>query len=153
MINKTALYMATLGPIGHLPKMPGTWGSLAAAIAAPWLFLPFEVSVRAALLILILAVGSWASTEAEKALNQKDPGCVIIDELFGQWLTMLPFAALSPSHVATAFILFRIFDITKPWPIKRAETFFPKGLGVMIDDGVAGIYAGAVLYFLLPYIF
>nr|WP_147821312.1 phosphatidylglycerophosphatase A [Salidesulfovibrio onnuriiensis] len=152
MINKTALYIATLGPVGNLPKMPGTWGSLVSAAAAPWLFLPFSLPLRMALLGLVLILGAWAATEAEKALGKKDPGCVIIDELFGQWLTMLPFAALSPAHIAAAFILFRVFDIAKPWPIKRAETLFPKGFGVMIDDGIAGVFAGAILYFLLPFI-
>jgi len=152
MSNRIALHLATLGPIGHLPKMPGTWGSLTSALVAPWLFLPFSMPIRAGILILVFILGCWAATGAEKELGASDPGCVIIDELFGQWLAMLPFAALSGWQLAAAFALFRVFDILKPWPIKNAEHAFPRGLGVMVDDGIAGIYAGAVLFFILPYI-
>jgi len=140
-LDKLAVALATLGPIGHFPKAPGTWGSLAATIAAPWLFLPYPIWGRAATLTAILVVGVWACSRSEKVMGRKDPGCVIIDELFGQWLTLLFFAGLPLWMLAVGFILFRIFDIFKPWPVRWAETAFPGGLGVMIDDGVAGIYA------------
>lgn len=147
--NRIAVIAATLGPIGHLPKMPGTWGSLASILAAPWLFLPLSTPWRFLVLAGIFLLGVWACTQAEIAFEKKDPGCVIIDELFGQWLTILPFIWLSPWQLFAGFVLFRIFDIIKPWPIKRVEKAFPKGIGVMADDGVAGIYAAIGLWALI----
>lgn len=133
--------LATLGPIGHFPKAPGTWGSLAAVVAAPWLFLPLPLWGRLAALAAVFAVGVWACGVAERTMGRKDPGCVIIDELFGQWLTLLFFSAMPIWYLGLTFVLFRVFDILKPWPVKWAETAFPGGLGVMADDGVAGLYA------------
>lgn len=145
-LDKLALAIATLGPIGHFPKAPGTWGSLAAVVAAPWLFLPFPIWFRLVILAAVLAVGTWACDRAETVMESKDPGCVIIDELFGQWLTLLLVVAMPIWYLLLAFALFRVFDILKPWPIRQAETAFPGGLGVMIDDGVAGLFAMACLH-------
>lgn len=151
-LDKLAIALATLGPIGHFPKAPGTWGSFAAIIVAPWLFLPFPFLLRVAILAAILAVGTWACHRAEVVMGKKDPGCVIIDELFGQWLTLLFFTGLPIWYLFIAFALFRIFDIFKPWPVKWAETAFPGGLGVMIDDGVAGLYALGLLHIIAFFI-
>ncbi|MBG0789620.1 MAG: phosphatidylglycerophosphatase A [Desulfovibrionaceae bacterium] len=145
-LDTFATALATLGPVGHFPKAPGTWGSLAAVVAAPWLFLPFSLPVRALILAAVFAAGTWACCRAEAVLGQKDPGCVIVDELFGQWLTLFLFASMPLWYLALGFILFRLFDILKPWPVKWAETAFPDGLGVMADDGVAGLYALGVLH-------
>jgi len=145
-VDKLATALATLGPIGNFPKAPGTWGSLASIVAAPWLFLPYPLWGRGLILIGILIVGTWASSRAETLMGEKDPGCVIIDELFGQWLTLLFFSAMPIWYLAVAFVLFRLFDIFKPWPVKWAETAFPGGLGVMLDDGVAGLYALGFLH-------
>ncbi len=145
-LDTLATALATLGPVGHFPKAPGTWGSLAAAVAAPWLFLPLSLPARLAVLALVFVVGVWACSRAERIMGRKDPGCVIIDELFGQWLTLILFAAMPIWYLALGFVLFRVFDILKPWPVKWAETAFPGGLGVMIDDGVAGLYALACLH-------
>lgn len=144
--------LATLGPIGHFPKAPGTWGSLAAVIAAPWLFLPLPLWGRVAALVVVFAIGTWACGVAERTLGSKDPGCVIIDELFGQWLTLLLFASMPIWYLGLAFVLFRIFDILKPWPVRWAETAFAGGLGVMADDGVAGLYALLCLH-LIAFLF
>jgi phosphatidylglycerophosphatase A len=138
-INYT--HVATLGPVGHLPKAPGTWGSAAALITAPFLFLPFHLPVRILILGLIFYFGAKASTAAEKQLGKKDPGCVVIDELLGQWLVFLPFPAVVTWHLLLGFVLFRIFDITKPFPIKQSEKWLKDGGGVMIDDAFAGLYA------------
>ncbi len=145
-LDKLAMALATLGPIGHFPKAPGTWGSLAAIVAAPWLFLSLPLWGRLLLLIAIFMIGLWACDRAELLLGKKDPGCVIIDELFGQWLTILLLPGMPIWYLALAFLLFRIFDIFKPWPVRWAETTFPGGQGIMIDDGVAGIYALTCLH-------
>ncbi|NDV20175.1 phosphatidylglycerophosphatase A [Pseudodesulfovibrio sp. JC047] len=145
-LDTFAAALATLGPIGHFPKAPGTWGSLAAIVAAPWLFVSLPLWGRCLTLAVVLLVGIWACARAEIVFDKKDPGCVIIDELFGQWLALLFFQGLPIWYLAVAFALFRFFDILKPWPVNWAERTFPGGLGVMLDDGVAGLYAMAGLH-------
>lgn len=145
-IDTFATALATLGPIGHFPKAPGTWGSLASVVAAPWLFLALPIWGRIVALAAILVVGIWACSRAEAIMGKKDPGCVIIDELFGQWLALLFFGAMPIWYLVAGFALFRFFDILKPWPVKWAENTFPGGLGVMLDDGVAGLYAMGCLH-------
>ena len=144
--DKIASCIATLGPLGCLPKAPGTWGSLGAVIVAPWLFLPFSLLTRIVILLGILAVGQWAASRMERLLNRQDPGCVVVDELLGQWLTLLPFSMLGFWHLVAGFVLFRCFDILKPWPIRWAEQSIPGGLGVMLDDCVAAGYACVLLW-------
>lgn len=141
-----ASWVATLGPLGRMPKAPGTWGSLGAILAAPWLFLPFSLPIRGLILLLILVAGAWAAQRMEQILGRKDPGCVVVDELLGQWMTLLPFVVLSFWHLLAGFVLFRIFDISKPWPVRLAEKHIPGGLGVMVDDCLAAIYAGLALW-------
>jgi len=145
-LDKFATALSTLGPIGNFPKAPGTWGSLASVVAAPWLFLPFPLWGRIAILIGVLIIGTWACSRAEYVIGKKDPGSVIIDELFGQWLALLFFSAMPIWYLATGFVFFRFFDILKPWPVKWAENSFKGGLGVMLDDGVAGLYAMGCLH-------
>ncbi|WP_045222295.1 phosphatidylglycerophosphatase A family protein [Desulfonatronum thioautotrophicum] len=151
-LDRFALFIATLGPFGHLPKAPGTWGSLAAVVAAPWLFLPLSFPLRVLALLLVLAIGTWAANRAEALYGRKDPGSVVVDELLGQWLTLLPFAALAPLELAAGFVLFRIMDILKPWPVRAVERGVPGGLGVMLDDAVAAIPAAGLLWLFIALI-
>lgn len=146
-LDSCACQMATLGPAGRMKYAPGTWGSAVAALTAPFLFMPLPMVGRLIVLALILAIGTWCASRTEKVLCCKDPGCVVIDELLGQWVALLPFAALNWIEIGLAFVFFRAFDILKPWPIKRAETAFPGGLGVMIDDVVAGLFAMVAMMF------
>lgn len=146
--DKIAANIATLGPIGHLPKAPGTWGSAATVIACPFLFIPFSFTVRLLIIALVFVVGAWAAGRAEKTFGKKDPGCVVIDEVAGQLITYFFFAGLLSWHMLAGFLLFRLFDIKKPFPVKSAEHWLPGGWGVMIDDVVAGLYAAAALWFL-----
>ncbi len=77
----------------------------------------------------------------ERLLHQKDPGQVVIDELVGVWLVILPFVKPGFWVISSAFVLFRVFDIIKPWPVSASENWLPNGFGVMIDDVMAGILA------------
>lgn len=148
--DRLAVAVATLGPVGRLPKAPGTWGSLAATLAAPWCFLPLPLAARLGLLGGVLLLGSWAAGRAGRALGDEDPGCVVIDELLGQWTALAPFflsgpgsewTARAPWELCALFALFRLFDILKPWPIRAVERGVRGGLGVMLDDLLAGLAA------------
>lgn len=133
---------------GKSPFAPGTCGSLVAILLAPFIFMPLPLIGRLMMLILVFATGVLASNEAEAQLGKKDPSEVVIDEVLGQWLTILPFAMLEFWGYVAAFVLFRLFDICKPWPIKRLEKL-GGGLGIMIDDAAAGFYAMIALGLLI----
>jgi phosphatidylglycerophosphatase A len=140
-VESLPLAFATLGAAGRMPKAPGTWGSLVAAIIAPFLFLPLPIWGRVVVLLLLFPLGSWCAGRAEKSMCCKDPSCVVVDELWGQWITLLPLAVSDTLWIIPAFAFFRLFDITKPWPVRASERWLPGGWGIMIDDGLAGLYA------------
>lgn len=159
-----ALALATCG-VGLLPVAPGTWGSLvgvglylvarAASVrdfasgALGTLTATQLESLQTATLLVLVALltlaGVWAATRAEKLLGRKDPGAVVVDEVAGQLITFafVPFAS-SAWVVILGFMLFRLFDIWKPYPVRRLEAL-ESGLGIMADDVLAGFYAAITL--------
>jgi phosphatidylglycerophosphatase A len=139
---RDALFLtcARVGFAGKSPFAPGTCGSLAAIALAPFVFMPLPFSGRLLLLLVVLVGGVIVSARAEILLQKKDPPEVVIDEVLGQWIACLPFASLTMGEYLAAFALFRFFDILKPWPVKRLESI-GGGLGIMIDDVAAGLYA------------
>jgi len=139
--DKLILSFCRMGVAGLDPKAPGTWGTAIACLLAPYIFLPLSLPWRAVLLVVIFVVGGLASTRAEHLLERKDPGEVVIDELVGVWLVLLPFESPSFWLVLAAFAFFRLFDIWKPWPVRASENWLPAGFGIMIDDVVAGVWA------------
>lgn len=143
--DRLAVFVATFGYSGYLKPAPGTWGSLAAMLLAPVLFMPLNLPGRIAVLLLVLAAGTWTAGESERIMGRKDPGCVVIDEVLGLWATYALFPELSAIGYLLGFGLFRLFDITKPWPVRQMETAFKGGLGVMVDDVAAGAYAAITL--------
>lgn len=141
--HPAALIATWLGS-GLLPKIPGTWGSLAAlpfAVGISWLGGPW---LLAAATVLVFLVGIWASEIYARRLGHEDPGSVVVDEVAGQWLTLVP-VALQLEYYPLAFVLFRLFDILKPWPINWADRKLKGGFGIMADDILAAGYAVAVL--------
>lgn len=138
------LHLARIGWAGKSPIMPGTAGSLVAILIAPWIFMPLPFWGRVLMLIIVFYVGVLVCSKVEHILGRKDPQEVVIDEFFGQWLVCLPFSNLTLLGYLAAFLLFRLFDIAKPWPVRNLERI-PSGLGVMLDDGMAGVYAMLVL--------
>lgn len=167
-VHSVILGFARLWPLGLSPRAPGTVASLASALAAPWLFLVFPLPLRLALLAVFFVLGGLAADFAEKSLGRKDPSSVVIDELLGQWLALLPLLtawqtvtnvpgpAIGPESarvplllILLGFALFRLFDIWKPWPVKASETWLPGGWGIMIDDVVAGCFGLAVFLAML----
>jgi len=139
--------------LGRLPVAPGTWGSLPAAIAFG-LMGHFHVSpvtmsiVMAALALASSVVCVGYAPAAIAATGKSDPREVVVDELAGQAITFLAIGAAPARQVwlvaAGGFALFRIFDIAKPWPIRKLESL-PKGWGILADDLLAGVYAWIVL--------
>jgi len=143
------LGLATWFGAGLIPKAPGTWGSLA-ALPFAWVILHFGgVWWLGGAAVLVFLVGWWASNVYVAGTRTTDPGAVVIDEVAGQWLTLLPASTLTWWHWAVGFALFRFFDIVKPWPVGWADRRVKGGFGVMIDDVIAGLYAGALLYGLI----
>ena len=144
LIDRIATAFASLGPFGKLP-VSGTWGSAVAAVAAPFVFMPAPFAVRLFILALVFIGGGLACDIVEKNLGEKDPGLCVIDEVLGQWLTYLFFGVLTPFQMFLGFVLFRVFDIVKPQPVRASENWMPGGFGVMLDDALAGIYAAISL--------
>ena len=136
-IKKLPAYIATLGFIGYAPYAPGTFGSAAGFLAAV-LLRPGDVFLLT-VFIPLLIIGTWSSHIAETTLG-KDSGHIVIDELCGYLVSVL-FIPKSAGHLLAAFILFRVFDIFKPPPIRKIEKLVPGGAGIMLDDVLAGIYA------------
>ncbi|MDH5411711.1 MAG: phosphatidylglycerophosphatase A [Alphaproteobacteria bacterium] len=140
-----AFLIATWFGSGLLPKIPGTWGS-AAALPFAWLIMwlggPWALLICAG---VAFAVGVWAAGMYSKHSGIKDAGPIVIDEVAGQWLTLIP-AGLNPVLFLVGFFLFRAADILKPWPASWADREVEGGFGVMLDDIFAAIYAAAGLY-------
>ncbi len=148
-INDTfCLTLCRLAFAGSLPRAPGTWGSLFALLFAPLFFLPLPFIGRVLVLIGIFFIGALAASRAEQLLQKQDPGEIVIDELLGMWLVFLPFAEVNLWLWLMGFVLFRIFDCCKPWPVNASEKWMRSGYGIMLDDVVAGCLAMLVLLFL-----
>lgn len=164
-----ALALATCG-VGLIPLAPGTWGAgvgvgvyLLVARLAESVFgrggargleasTSFQVLLTTLLLVVLFAVsiaGTWAATRAEKLLGKKDPGAVVVDEVAGQLVALL-FVPRGAAWwiIVAAFVAFRVFDIWKPYPLRRLEQL-GGGLGIMADDLLAGFYAAAVTSLLI----
>ena len=144
-----AIWIATAGGAGYFPIAPGTAGSLVGvAVVAVLAQLPLggaaAIGVLAAVSVVLFALGVWAAGEAEKFFGRTDPGQVVMDEVVGQMLTFLPFPHATWKWLLGGFLLFRTFDIVKPFPARQAERI-PRGWGIMIDDVIAGGYGMAVL--------
>ena len=135
--------LSTMFGIGYLPFAPGTWGSIAAFLLWYSSPLPENQMVFLGLTVLVSIVGIWASQEFEKNSGEKDPSVVIIDEWAGQWIALL-FIERSLLYGGIALILFRIFDIIKPGPVKWADNK-GGGIGIMGDDIIAGLISLIIL--------
>jgi len=139
------MLIATFFGVGYLKPGPGTWASMAAVLlwgAAAWWFHPSPPILLTMLLggtALAIGFGVPAATVAERESGRQDPGFVVIDEVAGQWIALLGCTA-DWAHGLIALVLFRLFDITKPFPIRRLERL-PAGWGIVFDDVAAGLYA------------
>jgi phosphatidylglycerophosphatase A len=155
---RSAYVIATSLGLGYLPKAPGTWGSLfglllgwLAMVMASWTRNPWLnfAETDLALVVIVSMVGVWAADRVAAHLGSEDPQIVVVDEVAGQLIAYLALAtagtfAVSWKYLLLGFILFRGFDIWKPFPARQAESL-PGGLGIMADDWIAGVYAALLL--------
>jgi len=133
---------------GFAPKAPGTFGSLA-AVAIWWLLLGgLPLAAQILTILAVTGLGTWLTARVQARYQVKDPGAIVIDEFAGQWIALL-FAPMSVWGMFAGFVLFRLFDIWKPWPVGALERGVSGAPGVMLDDLVAGAMALAVLQFTL----
>jgi phosphatidylglycerophosphatase A len=150
-VTRLAVFIATVGYCGYFPFAPGTVGSAAGLVVYLLVWWSQSPIVEVGLIAGVYAVGIWAGTVAERYFGGIDPGPVVIDEVLGMLITL----AFMPVGLMTAiagFVLFRIFDIIKPFPAGRFERLHG-GLGVMSDDAMAAVYANLSLrlvVYLLP---
>lgn len=144
-----ARFVALFAGSGLSPIMPGTAGSLAACIVI-YAFRSQSVLFWSVISVLTFIVGVWSARRVSEVLQVEDPSEVVIDEVVGMFLALMaiPF---SIGNLFLGFILFRVFDILKPWPIKKLEQY-PNGYGVMLDDVLAGIFANICLRIILHFI-
>jgi phosphatidylglycerophosphatase A len=137
--------VATFFGAGFGKPGPGTWGSVAAVLlwaVYAWGFHPAQQALLLALaagIALSLVLGIPASTIVARESGRKDPQFVVVDEVAGQWIALL-FSPFDWRHGLIALVLFRIFDITKPFPVRQLERL-PEGWGIVFDDVAAGLYA------------
>ena len=144
-----AIWIATAGGAGYFPIAPGTAGSLVGVVLVVGsgqlpLHRPAAIAVLAAASLALFALGVWAAGDAEEFFGRTDPGQVVVDEVVGQMVTFLLFPHATWKWLVGGFLLFRAFDIVKPFPARQAERI-PRGWGIMLDDVVAGLYGLAVL--------
>ncbi len=145
--EKIILFLATSGPVGKIPFAPGTFGTLVGLPLCFFLSL-CSTSFGAIFTITFIVLAIWVAQEAERQIKEKDPGCIVIDEIAGMMVTLLglPF---DPLTVVAGFLIFRILDIFKPFPARLLEKTIPGGAGVVLDDIAAGIWGNLILRVIL----
>jgi phosphatidylglycerophosphatase A len=143
-----AFLIGTWFGCGYAPAAPGTVGSLAGLLIAIALaYAGYGRGMLLAFTAILLAPGIWAATVVAKEIDQKDPHIVVVDEVIGQWITLLGAATFNWKTWLAAFALFRLLDVWKPAPARQLESL-PGGWGIVADDVMAGIY-GALAIFVL----
>lgn len=125
---------------GLLPRAPGTFGSLVGAAAAWWL-LDLPLPARLAVVAVVIGFGVWICGESARRLERHDDQRIVFDEIAGVLSTSLAVAEKSLVALLLVFVLFRFFDILKPWPIRDVDHSLEGGLGIMLDDLIAALYA------------
>ncbi|MBA2881770.1 phosphatidylglycerophosphatase A [Desulfosalsimonas propionicica] len=142
-ISKLSVAVATGGYIGKIPFAPGTFGSLPGLLLY-WVMAQMHTGYAVLLALAVIAAAVWSAGRAELVMGQKDPGAIVIDEIAGMAVVFVGLPLSWPLAVS-GFVLFRIFDIIKPFPVGWLERRFDGGLGVVIDDVAAGLICRVIL--------
>lgn len=139
-----ALFFATMGPTGYIRLAPGTFGSAIGVLFYLLLhYLRFDMVMQIVVAVLLVAASIWAASVASRELQQEDPSQVVVDEVAGQFVTLM----LTGSAIRGAilgFLIFRVLDIIKPWPAQKIERFHG-GVGIVGDDVAVAIYGNLIL--------
>lgn len=142
-VDRLGVFVATCGYVGYAPVAPGTFGSAAGLAVFAAVRASGSTFVEIAVIGVLFAVGIWSAAVAERYFGRVDPGPVVMDEVAGMLIT-LAFLPVTLTGAIVGFLIFRVFDVIKPWPSGRFEKL-PGGLGVMADDGMAAIYGNLVM--------
>lgn len=147
-MTRLAVFVATVAYCGYFPFAPGTVGSAAGLVVYLLVWWSGSPVVEIGLIVGLFAAGVWAGTITERYFGGVDPGPIVLDEVVGMLITLAFIPSLGWSGALAGFVLFRIFDVIKPYPAGRFEQLHG-GLGVMADDAMAAIYANLALRLLL----
>jgi phosphatidylglycerophosphatase A len=146
-VTRLAVFIATVGYSGYFPIAPGTVGSAAGLLFYVFVWWTQSPAVEVGLILVLFAAGIWAGTTAERYFGGIDPGPIVVDEVVGMLIT-LAFIPVGWTGALAGFVLFRVFDVIKPYPAAQFERLHG-GLGVMADDAMAAVYANISLRFLM----
>ena len=144
LLRNPVHFLAFGGGAGLAPRAPGTFGTLVGLVPA-WLMLDWALPWRIAAVVAIALLGVWICGTSARLLGRHDHPGIVFDEIAGILATALIIASGSLVELALAFVLFRIFDIAKPWPIRDVDHRLHGGTGIMLDDLMAAVYAAASL--------
>jgi phosphatidylglycerophosphatase A len=146
-MRRLGLFIATCGYIGYAPVAPGTFGSAAGLLVFMAVRSTGSYAAEGAAIVILFLIGVWSGTQAEHHFGGIDPAPVVMDEVVGMLIT-LAFIPVNWMGALVGFLVFRLFDVFKPWPAARFERL-PGGLGVMADDGMAAVYGNLVMHGLI----
>jgi phosphatidylglycerophosphatase A len=146
-VTRLAVFIATVGYCGYFPIAPGTVGSAAGLVFYLLVWWAQSPLFESALILALFVTGVWAGTTSERYFGGIDPGPIVLDEVVGMLIT-LAFIPVGMVGALIGFLLFRVFDVLKPFPAGRFEKLHG-GLGVMADDAMAAIYANLALRLVL----
>lgn len=142
-VNKAATVVSTCGGIGYIPLAPGTIAAAAAVIFYGLVLHSMGSLEQIGIIVLAAVISAWLAQRISKP-GVHDPNHIVSDEIVGTWVALFMVPA-SWEYLIGGFVLFRLFDIIKPFPIKRLERL-PGGIGIVADDVLAGVYAAAILH-------
>jgi len=146
-VTRLAVFLATAGYTGYFPIAPGTVGSAVGLLVYALVWWTGSPIIELATIAALFVAGTWAGTIAERYFGGIDPGPIVLDEVVGMLIT-LAFVPVSWAGALAGFVLFRVFDVIKPFPARRFEKLHG-GLGVMADDAMAAVYANVLLRLLI----
>ncbi|MCH1526323.1 MAG: phosphatidylglycerophosphatase A [SAR86 cluster bacterium] len=147
-LKKPSHLLATLFGVGKLPYGPGTWGSLATLII--WYFCDEAIQKNILFLLIVIIFSIVVCYIATKDIEEKDHKSIVIDEFAGMWLALFMIPDISAAGLT--FLLFRMFDIFKPFPISYVDNNMKNGFGVVLDDLIAGLLAGLLTIVLYTFL-
>lgn len=149
-----AYWIALWGGAGLMRPAPGSWGSFAALFFAYIMFLYLPIWAFLLAIAAVFGLGHWACAVYNEQSGKQDASEIVVDEVVGQWIALIPVLLLRPQSwiaFAIAFVFFRIFDILKPWPVSWADKRHD-ALGIMLDDVIAGALAAILSWGILTYV-